>query len=180
MDAVTYLIQQHREAETLFDRIEASDDAAEKQQLLTEVTTALRTHARIEEEVLYPIVRSRMKGGTKLFEEAMQEHEEAKKTMKELESLTPAEDEWQIKFEILMHGVLHHAKEEEAEMFPELKEAFSAKRLEEIGQQLESDARGELVVDLAADELMEQAKAADIEGRSSMNKSQLEEALGHR
>ena len=36
--------------------------------------------------------------------------------MKELEDLSPDQAEWQQHFEILMHGVLHHATEEEAEM----------------------------------------------------------------
>ena len=36
------------------------------------------------------------------------------------------------------------------------------------------------VVDLTVEELMEQAKASDIEGRSSMDKAELELALGHR
>ncbi|MEY2397407.1 MAG: hypothetical protein QOJ00_581 [Actinomycetota bacterium] len=180
MDAVALLTQQHEEAKTLFERIEASTDPAEKEQLLTEVIAALRAHTKIEEEVLYPIIREQMKGGSKMFEEAMQEHQEAKKAMKELESLTPGESDWQDQFEILMHGVLHHAKEEEAEMFPEMKETFSAERLNELGEQLEADGSGQIVVDLPKDELLEQAKASDIEGRSTMDKSQLEEALGHR
>jgi hemerythrin superfamily protein len=121
-----------------------------------------------------------MKGGTKLFEEAMQEHQEAKKAMNELESLEPDSKEWQDHFEILMHGVLHHAKEEEAEMFPKLRETFSQERLDELGEQLEQDEHGKITIDLSKEELLEQAKASDIEGRSTMDKRELEEALGHR
>lgn len=180
MDAVSVLTQDHEKAKALFEQIEASSDPDTRQQLLTEVIAALRAHTKIEEEVLYPLVRQQMKGGTKLFEEAMQEHQEAKKAMNELEAMSPDEPEWQDKFEILMHGVLHHAKEEETEMFPKLRETFSEERLNELGEQLEADERGDLVVDLGKDELMEQAKASDIEGRSDMDKSELEHALGHR
>lgn len=180
MDAITLLTKEHEQAKALFEQIEAAGDASTKQRLLAEVLTALRAHTKIEEEVLYPPMRDQLKGGTKLFEEAMQEHQEAKKAMNELESLTPDDPEWQAKFEILMHGVLHHAKEEESEMFPKLKETFSAEKLEELGQQLEADEHGKLVVDLTKDELLEQAKASDIEGRSGMDKDELERALGHR
>ncbi|MDP1795369.1 MAG: hemerythrin domain-containing protein [Acidimicrobiales bacterium] len=180
MDAVALLTKQHKEAETLFKQIEASSDSAEKQRLLDEVMTALKAHTKIEEEVLYPVLRNSIKGGTEMFEEAMQEHEEAKKAMKKLESLTPGEKDWQDHFEILMHGVLHHAKEEEAEMFPRMQEELSADKLGELGEQMEANQRGEIVIDLPKEELLEQAKAADIDGRSSMNKSELEEALGHR
>lgn len=180
MDAVEHLTKEHAEAKQLFERIEASTDPAEKEKLLAEVMAALRSHTKIEEEVLYPIVREQMKGGTKMFEEAMQEHEEAKKAMKKLESLSATDPDWKAQFEILMHGVLHHATEEEADMFPKLRETFSQERLDELGAQLEADEKGKLKVDLTVEELMEQAKASDIEGRSSMDKKELEEALGHR
>lgn len=180
MDAVSVLTNEHEKAKALFEQIEASSDADTRQQLLTEVIAALRAHTKIEEEVLYPVVRKQMKGGGKLFEEAMQEHQEAKKAMNELEGMSPDDPEWQDKFEILMHGVLHHAKEEETEMFPKLRETLSEERLNELGEQLEADEHGELVVDLSKDELMEQAKASDIEGRSDMDKAELEQALGHR
>jgi hemerythrin superfamily protein len=180
MDAIEFLTKEHKAAEALFKRIEASTEPAQRAELLSEVIAALRAHTKIEEEVLYPIVREDMKGGSKLFEEAMQEHQEAKKAMGELEELSPESKEWQEHFEILMHGVLHHAKEEETEMFPKLRETCSQKKLDELGEQLAADERGEVVIDLTKEELLEQAKASDIPGRSDMSKRELEEALGHR
>jgi hemerythrin superfamily protein len=94
--------------------------------------------------------------------------------------MSPADEEWNEKFEILMHGVLHHAGEEETEMFPLLRETLGEERLQELGEQLEADEQGRIVIDLSKEELLEQAKAADIEGRSTMDKRELEEALGHR
>ena len=180
MDAITLLTEEHQKAKALFERIEAETDPATKQQLTTQIIADLRSHTKIEEEVLYPLLREQIKGGGKLFEESMQEHEEAKKAMKKLEGMSPDDGEWQPTFEILMHGVLHHATEEEAEMFPKMKEAWSEDKLAELGEQLAADKSGELEVDLTVEELTEQAQAADIEGRSSMDKAELEEALGHR
>jgi hemerythrin superfamily protein len=179
MDAITFLTKEHEKAKSLFEQIEASTDTATKQRLTAEVIAALRTHTKIEEEVLYPEVRD-MKGGSKLFEEAMQEHQEAKKAMKKLDGMSPDNPEWQDHFDILMHGVLHHATEEEADMFPKMREAFSESKLEELGKKLAADESGEIVIDLTKEELLEQAQAADIEGRSTMDKRELEEALGHR
>ena len=180
MDAVTLLTKEHEEAKALFEKIEAATDSETKQRLLSQVISALRAHTKIEEEVLYPIIREELKGGSKMFEEAMQEHQEAKEAMKELEGISPDKKEWQEHFEILMHGVLHHAKEEETEMFPMMREKFSRQRLEQIGETLAADEKGQVVIDLSKDELLEQAKASDIEGRSTMDKSELEHALGHR
>lgn len=179
MDAITFLTKEHEKAKSLFEQIEASQDSDTKQELTAKVISELRMHTKIEEEVVYPDVRE-MKGGSKLFEEAMQEHQEAKKAMKELEGMTPGDSEWQDHFEILMHGVLHHAKEEETEMFPKMRDLLGEAKLQELGEKLEAVETGEIVVDLAKEELLEQAKAADIEGRSTMDKSELEEALGHR
>ena len=180
MDAVTFLTKEHEEAKALFEQIQTSSDPATKERLTAQVITALRAHTKIEEEILYSIVRERLKGGSKMFEEAMQEHQEAKEAMKELESMSATDDEWNEKFEILMHGVLHHAGEEETEMFPKLREVLGEERLQELGEQLEADEKGKIVIDLSKEELLEQAKAADIEGRSTMDKRELEEALGHR
>jgi hemerythrin superfamily protein len=180
VDAITLLTEEHNKAKALFEQIEAATDASTKQELVRQVIADLRTHTKIEEEVLYPLLRSQVKGGGKLFDESMQEHEEAKKAMKKLEGMSPENEEWQPTFEILMHGVLHHATEEEQEMFPKMRETWSEERLAELGEQLAADRAGEKVVDLTVDELMEQAQAADIEGRSKMDKGELEEALGHR
>jgi iron-sulfur cluster repair protein YtfE (RIC family) len=180
MDAITFLTKEHEKAKALFEQIEATPDPATKRELTMQVISELRAHTKIEEEVLYPLIRGDLKGGTKLFEEAMQEHQEAKKAMKELESLEPDSEEWTQHFEILMHGVLHHATEEEAEMFPKMKEVFSQEKLDELGEQLEKDEHGEIVIDLTKEELLEQARASDIEGRSTMDKGELETALGHR
>ncbi len=180
MDAVTLLTDEHKKAKALFEKIEATPDAATKQELLLGLIAELRTHTKIEEEVLYPLLREQVKGGSKLFEEAMQEHHEAKKAMSKLEDMTPDDDEWQDQFDILMHGVLHHATEEEAEMFPKMREEWSEDKLAKLGAQLEGDKSGQITVDLTVEELQEQAKASDIEGRSTMDKAELEEALGHR
>jgi hemerythrin superfamily protein len=179
LDAITLLTEEHQKAKALFEQIEAETDPTTKQQLTLQVIADLRSHTKIEEEVLYPLLREQVKGGGKLFEESMQEHEEAKKAMKKLEGMTPDDADWQPTFEILMHGVLHHATEEESEMFPKMRETWSDQKLTELGEQLAADKSGELKVDLSVDELMEQAQAADIEGRSSMNKGELETALGH-
>lgn len=51
--------------------------------------------------------------------------------MKKLDGMSPDAEDWQPTFEILMHGVLHHATEEEIEMFPKLREAISEKKMTE-------------------------------------------------
>ena len=94
MDAVTFLTKEHQDAKALFEQIQASSDPATKERLTAKVITALRAHTKIEEEILYTIVREQLKGGSKMFEEAMQEHQEAKEAMKELESMSAADEGW--------------------------------------------------------------------------------------
>jgi iron-sulfur cluster repair protein YtfE (RIC family) len=180
VDAVTLLTKEHEEAKALFEKIEAAVDESTRRELLEKLITELRSHTKIEEEVLYPFLREQIKGGSKLFEESMQEHQEAKKAMKKLEEMELGDPEWQQTFEILMHGVLHHATEEERDMFPKLQEQASEAKLQELGEKMEADKTGKLVIDLPKEELLEQAQASDIEGRSTMDKRELEEALGHR
>lgn len=85
-----------------------------------------------------------------------------------------------------MSAVSHHVQEEESEILPALRQKVPAERLAELGELFESRRRSELAeagyegppdLDATKDELYEQAKTAEVEGRSDMNKQQLRDAL---
>jgi hemerythrin superfamily protein len=70
--------------------------------------------------------------------EALEEHQEAKALLEELEELGPDSHEFGSKLQELMEGVEHHVQEEEGEMFPKVRERFDEGQLEQLGQELES------------------------------------------
>ncbi|MGH9165632.1 MAG: hypothetical protein ACRDZW_09000 [Acidimicrobiales bacterium] len=83
------------------------------------------------------------------------------------------------KMKVLIENIEHHAGEEEAEMFPEARQAFDAAALESLGQRLEA-RKAELgaptVADkehLSTEDLKSLATAQEIPGRSSMKRDEL-------
>jgi hemerythrin-like domain-containing protein len=110
-------------------------------------------------------------------DESLQEHHVVDVLMNEMRDLTGASDEWVAKMTVLMENVEHHAEEEERELFPEADEQLGSSRMQELGLELQerkSTAKAELVT---KSELYQRAQQLDIEGRSSMRKAELAEAV---
>jgi len=72
-------------------------------------------------------------------------------------------------------GVEHHVEEEENEAFPKLRESFSGSSGGSAGGSSSGDSSG--ASGATKEELYEKAKEAGIEGRSSMSKDELEQAV---
>jgi hemerythrin superfamily protein len=70
--------------------------------------------------------------------EALEEHQEAKSMLEELEYSGTESDDFGSKLEDLMEAVEHHVQEEEGVMFPRVREVIDESQLEELGQKLES------------------------------------------
>jgi hemerythrin-like domain-containing protein len=83
---------------------------------------ALAVHACIEEEIFYPAVQRLLQDGI-LGEEALVEHSAAKDLIASLETLDPGDRFYDATFVVLTEYVKHHVKEEETEMFPQVKRA---------------------------------------------------------
>lgn len=151
-DVFSLLKADHKKVKALFDRFEKSEDDAEKRKIAAECIRELKVHAQAEEEVFYPVAREALKEedpeeGDDLIHEANEEHHVAKVLMAELEKMSGDEDNYCAKFTVLAENVRHHIKEEEEEMFPDLRKAeFDAK---EVGVAVEARKK-ELMEEIAA------------------------------
>ena len=77
-------------------------------------------HAQIEEEILYPAVKTALKDQL-LVPEATVEHTTVKELIAQLQGVDPDCDIYDAKVKVLSEYVKHHVKEEQNEMFPEAK-----------------------------------------------------------
>lgn len=141
-DAITLLTKDHREAETLFDQIEACTGTDEqtlrrKRDLAEQVVTELIRHSVAEEEYLYPTVRDALPDGDDIADREISEHSEAEKTMKTLEGLSPDNIEFDSTLTTLIRQIKSHVSEEEGQLFPRLSEACSPDELQALGGKLE-------------------------------------------
>ncbi len=102
-----------------FQKLDVSEDSAECEALVTQVLDELTVHAALEEEILYPAARSVM-DDEDLIDEAEVEHESVHTFIEQLRGMSPEDEKYAARFTVLCEYVLHHVKEEEGEMFPQL------------------------------------------------------------
>lgn len=174
MDVLDHLIEEHRKVEDLLAQIKDTEPSAERDRLFGEIDDALTTHMAVEERFLYPLVAEHI--GKEDAENATDEHTLAREGLAAVKERLE-EGAFEAAVDILEKGISHHVTEEEDSLFPELRAKAASQLAEMDPEQLEKQVQTVPDVDLTKDELYEQAKAADVEGRSSMTKDELAAAL---
>jgi hemerythrin superfamily protein len=136
-DVIAELTSDHREVEELFANIEElpSGDSRRKQ-YADQATMELVRHAVAEEAYLYPAVREHVTGGGALADRELEDHAAAERTMKDLESREPGDPEFDMLITRLMTEIRTHVTDEETHLFPRLREACSAKMLNDLGDKV--------------------------------------------
>ena len=147
--AVELLKEQHDKVKKAFKEFEKLDreDTEAQQQLVQSVCEDLKLHTTLEEELFYPAAREAI-DDEDLMNEAQVEHETAKMLIEQLENMGPEDPNFHATFTVLGEYVLHHVKEEEGEMFPQVKKTDLD--LEELGARMRR--RMEELMGEAADE----------------------------
>ena len=139
-NAITQLVQDHRNVEDLFKRFEAlgpGGDPVEKRRIVDKVIEHLSIHAELEEQVVYPALRAEVDDPSDVLE-GWEEHHLAKLALWELEKLPATHERFDAKFTVLMENVRHHVEEEEGDggIFDQCRSSFSAAQLTSMGEQM--------------------------------------------
>ncbi len=138
MKATDILKKQHREVKGLFKKIENTEGARERKQLLDQITQALELHTRLEEEIFYPAVRGlETRKAEEMVAEALEEHHVVKLVLNDLPTVDPEDERFEAKMTVLSELVEHHADEEEKEMFKSA-QRLGDDELEALGERMEA------------------------------------------
>ncbi len=134
MNAISLLVQQHRQMEEMFD---AALKAAGKQRtkLCGDVSDALMSHVSVEEEFFYPAVR--VKRTEDAIHESLEEHLSLKRLVTDLLDLDAADPAYESKLHVLKEQAEHHHEEEEEKLFPRVKKLLTDDELDELGDDME-------------------------------------------
>jgi hemerythrin-like domain-containing protein len=136
MDAIELLMEDHKKVQKIFKEFEKSKDELgneEKAQIVGQACQELKIHTKLEEEIFYPAAREAIED-EELLDEAEVEHAAAKRMIDELENMQPADELYDARFTVLGEYVNHHIKEEQNEMFPQVKKAKLD--LEDLGRRM--------------------------------------------
>lgn len=141
-DALNLLKQDHARVKSLFGRFEKARGTEQKARLAATMCSELNVHAQLEEEVFYPAVRQVIEE-EELLDEAQVEHASVKELVAQIESTSPENRLFDAKVKVLGEYVNHHVKEEEGEMFREIRRtdldlAALGQRMKRRKQELQS------------------------------------------
>jgi hemerythrin superfamily protein len=136
-DVIAIIEHDHREVERLFAAYSASGDADEKDRIVDEVRLALAPHAVAEEILVYPALRRVVEEGGEEADHAIDEHQEIKRLLSEVDKMASGEPGRDQKMQELQHAVEHHVQEEEGVLLPSLREGMDAQRLDRMGELFE-------------------------------------------
>ena len=129
-DPVVLLKKDHREVEAMLKTLAASKPGTRREGTVRKLVAALELHMRVEETEIYPVVARRL--GDEEADEANIEHNLARDGLASLEKLV-REPGFGAAVAMLTAGIKHHVKEEEHEIFPQLKKKLDRDELAELG-----------------------------------------------
>ena len=134
MNAIDMLKQDHRLVEELFEAIEETGDAAEREELFGELADTLAIHSALEENVFYPACKTEDTEETLL--EALQEHLQAKRLLADLLDMDPMDEVFMAKISVLKEAIRHHVEEEEGEIMPQAERLLGDDMLLALGNEM--------------------------------------------
>lgn len=140
-DPVVLLKKDHREAEAMLKALASSKPGARRQATVNKLVDALTLHMKIEEDDVYPLVGKLL--GREDEKEAEIEHGLARDGLSKVEQLVD-EPGFGAAVAMLTAGIKHHVKEEETEMFPQLKKKLGRAQLMALGDEVASAKKAKL------------------------------------
>jgi hypothetical protein len=134
-DAIALLKAEHKQVLDWFSQFRKSRDGERRANLASRICRALRTHLRLEEEILYPafLVATRER---EKHHEAEVEHAVAGTLIAEIEAASPWDDHFDARVNVLGDVIRHHFRQEERPggLFSEARK--SDLDLEDLGRRL--------------------------------------------
>ncbi|MGH7284529.1 MAG: hemerythrin domain-containing protein [Polyangiaceae bacterium] len=130
-DVVSFLKEQHVQVKGLFERVlSLRGDARTK--AFIELRRTMAVHETAEEEIVHPVARRNLPNGQKIVEARLQEENEAKRVLSELERYGIDSPEFETKLRKLQAAVLAHAESEERTEFDRLANMLDQSKLERM------------------------------------------------
>ena len=122
-DVVDVLTADHRDIEDLIEQVRASSGEERRDKTDTLIAELVR-HSVAEEMHVYPAMKQHLPDGDAAVAHDVEEHKELETIMKELESADVDGPGFSALMDELAETLRDHVQDEEAEQFPELREAI--------------------------------------------------------
>jgi hemerythrin superfamily protein len=143
VDAIALLKADHKKVRALLETLDKTKAPARRTKLLGQIQTEIEVHAAIEEEIFYPEFKRKAEDSEELqmFFEAHEEHGLVKIMLPKANEADPSGEEFGARAKVIKDLILHHAKEEEKEMFKAARDLFDRDELRSLGDQMQRRKR---------------------------------------
>jgi hemerythrin-like domain-containing protein len=175
------LIKQHREVDGMLSKLAELEHAGARQSLFRVLEQQLMAHAKAEEKTFYAALARA--GEKRDARHAKREHREVEEAIAKVQAVGFEDDSaWRSAIQNLTGTVQHHVEEEESEIFQTALDSMSTDELDAVAERFQAQRLVELEAlggiddgydELTKKELLEEASAHEIEGRSAMSKDEL-------
>ena len=136
-DPIAMLKRDHRDAEAMLKSLaESKNPTATRRKTTERLVAAMALHMEIEEKLVYPLVKARV--GDEEEQEAVTEHKLAREGLATLQQLVD-QPGFGAALASVTAGIKHHVKEEEREIFPELKSRLERSELAQLGDDIAAE-----------------------------------------
>jgi len=122
----------------LFRNINATTNLEDKQRYMTELIRLLVQHSFCEEEIVYPVYKAKLPHGTELYNTSLEEHQQMKNLMGELDGMKSSDEKFNTKCSQLEGIVLQHVKEEEEDFLVQLAKHTTDTELNDLARTFEN------------------------------------------
>jgi len=131
--ATTFIRMDHTHALAAFHRYRLDAKPEKKQAVADTLCLALEIHARLEEEIFYPAMRS---FAPDLVDKSIPEHNEMRRLIAQLRQTRPQDQAFDSTLLQLMRDVMRHVADEETMLLPDAERVLGEHRLVELGAEM--------------------------------------------
>jgi hemerythrin superfamily protein len=157
MDILNVIKQDHEAIKHLFNQLEKHTDMPDKEvsKLINDIILEIKLHSKAEEIALYEACNGKTESLDDFSKEGFIEHRLLATVLNKLPKVKPGKDgEFKALVKVARDLFEHHAVEEEQEeIFPKLKSAFSNEELRELGDSMlatKEELRGDIEKKIAS------------------------------
>ena len=131
--ATTMIRMDHTHVLATFHKYRIESPPDKKHAIAETICLALEIHARLEEEIFYPAMRS---VDPDLVDKSMPEHNDMRRLIAQLRQTRPQDQAFDTTLMELMREVMRHVADEETMLLPDAERVLGDRRLSEIGVEM--------------------------------------------
>ena len=129
------LRKDHQEVRDIFRKILDSNQPDKREKLMKQLQEEIVPHMKAEEKHVYPAVRKHCDNCREHVLESVEEHHAAELVLKELMKMKTSDERFHAKTQVLHEMVEHHIKEEEKDIFKDIRKNLDDRQAGEILEQ---------------------------------------------